>query len=116
MLSCFLVYLAEPLHIYNTGGECLSYEVEENKNAGFHSLIMEGREKLKINGVEDVSGFDESLVILSTALGELNIRGGGLHVEKIDLDSGFLELRGNIQELSYNETQKSASMWKRLFG
>ena len=92
-------------------------QIESEKiPAKIHSLSMEARQKLSLSGVQDVKGFDENLVILETALGDLNIRGQELHVEKIDLDSGRLELRGNIQELSYDESLKNGSIWKRFFG
>ena len=81
-----------------------------------HSLNLDGRNRLNISGVEDVSGFDESLVVLSTAQGDLNIRGQELHIERIDLDVGELELHGHIQELSYDEPSRSSSFWSRLFG
>ena len=41
-----------------------------------HGLRLEGRERLSITGVQDVSGFDECTVLLETGLGELCIRGG----------------------------------------
>ena len=83
--------------------------------AKFHSLQLEGREKLSLTGVEDVSGFDENLIVLSTAQGDLSVRGRELHIERIDLESGRLELRGLIQELSYEEPARSG-LWSRLFG
>ena len=90
---------------------------EDNKlPARLHSLSMEARERLSICGVDDVSGFDENLVILSTTMGELNIRGEELHIEKIDLDCGILELCGKVQELSYEDRIKADTFWKRLFG
>ena len=81
-----------------------------------HVLHMDNREKLTMSGVEDVSGFDESVVVLTTALGELSIRGSALHIERIDLDAGELELRGSIRELSYDEPRPATSVWQRLFG
>ncbi len=66
--------------------------------ARLHGLHLEGREKLSVIGVQDVSGFDENTVLLLTELGELCIRGEELHIERIDLDAGQLELRGHIQE------------------
>ena len=81
-----------------------------------HSLQMENREKLRLTGVSDVSGFDENLIVLSTDMGELSIRGEALHSDKIDLDAGLLELRGRICELCYEETAAASSLWKRLFG
>ena len=81
-----------------------------------HALELSGREKLSISGVEDVAAFDESAVILSTSQGELNIRGEGLHIDRIDLESGRLEVHGHVCELSYDEPIQSGGLWARLFG
>ena len=81
-----------------------------------HCLSMESREKLSVSGVDDVSGFDENLIVLTTGQGDLTIRGQWLHIDRIDLDAGQLEVRGHIQELSYDEPARSGSLWSRLFG
>ncbi len=94
----------------------MPYEERPAVPERLHCLRLEGRSKLSITGVEDVSGFDESMVLLRTGLGELCIRGQQLHVGKIDLDQGQLELQGHIQELSYDEPAVSGSLWTRLFG
>ncbi len=94
----------------------MSYEQSIQPVPKAHGLKMENREKLSLSGVEDVSGFDESIVLLRTCMGELSIRGEGLHIGRIDLDSGNLELSGLIQQLSYEELQPRRSLWARLFG
>ena len=94
----------------------MPYEEVRQVPAKQHILSLEGRNRLSISGVDDVSGFDENLVILTTALGDLNIRGQQLHIERIDLEAGQLEVRGHIQELSYDEPSRSGSLWSRLFG
>ena len=81
-----------------------------------HSVRMENRTKLAIDGVQDVAGFDETMVVLTTALGDLTVRGEGLHIEKIDLDAGLLELHGKLTELSYDEPAAGGGWWSRLFG
>ena len=81
---------------------------------GPHGLRLEGRERLSVTGVVDVSGFDESTVLLETGLGELCVRGEELHIERIDLEAGALELRGRIQELSYGEPARGGLL-ARLF-
>ena len=81
-----------------------------------HALTLESRERLNLSGVQDVSGFDENLVVLSTALGALTVKGRELHIEKIDLEKGELSLRGRVQELSYDEPPAGGSLWSRLFG
>lgn len=91
---------------------------EELKKApsGAQGLHLEGRERLSVIGVEDVSGFDENTVILRTGLGELCVRGQELHVERVDLDAGRLDLRGQIQELRYDEPAQGGGLLSRLFG
>ena len=94
----------------------MAYDTRESTQPKSHLLSLQGREKLSLTGVEDVSGFDESLIILSTVQGDLSIRGQGLHIERIDLDAGQLELHGQIRELSYDEPTATGSLWSRLFG
>ena len=81
-----------------------------------HSLSIENRERMSLSGVEDVSGFDENTVILTTSLGALTIRGDGLHIGRIDLELGQLEVQGRVGELSYDEPVQRESLWTRLFG
>ncbi len=94
----------------------MAYEQSPHTAPKNHSMSMENREKLSLSGVEDVSGFDENLVVLRTSLGDLTIRGEALHIGRIDLESGNLELSGKIQELSYDERLPRQSLWSRLFG
>ena len=94
----------------------MPHEEKPQAPARWHSLSLEGRERLSITGVEDVSGFDEGLMLLRTGQGELTVRGSELHIERIDLDSGTLELHGHVQELSYDEPTEGRSLWSRLFG
>lgn len=93
----------------------MSYD-EAKQNAKPHSLNVENRTKLSLSGVDDVSGFDENTIILTTSLGDLTVRGDGLHIDRIDLDIGQLEVQGHIRELSYDEPVQSSSLWTKLFG
>lgn len=81
-----------------------------------HAVAMENRERMTLSGVEDVSGFDENTVVLTTSMGELTVRGEALHIERIDLELGCLELDGHIRELSYDEAGERPSLLARLFG
>ena len=40
----------------------------------------------------------------------------GLHIGRIDLELGQLEVQGHIRELSYDEPVQRESLWTRLFG
>lgn len=94
----------------------MPYEELKKTGARPHGLQLEGRQKLAVTGVEDVSGFDENTILLRTNQGELCIRGQELHIDRIDLDAGQLAVRGQIQELSYDEPTQGGGLLSRLFG
>jgi len=81
-----------------------------------HALNMQNRAKLSLTGVVDVNGFDETLIVLATSQGALAIRGEALHIDRIDLNAGELDVRGKIRELSYEEPTSPGGFWSRLFG
>ncbi len=93
----------------------MPYE-EAEKIAKEHSVSMLNRERMSLTGVDDVSAFDESTVILTTPFGNLTVRGDALHIGCIDLELGRLEVEGHISELSYDEPAEPHSLWSRLFG
>ena len=47
----------------------MPYESLPPKTERAHSVNIEGREKMKIQGVDDVSGFDENMVVTSQCAG-----------------------------------------------
>lgn len=82
-----------------------------------HHVILEERERLMISGVEDVARFDEETIVLTTALGELEIQGERLHIEKLSLDGGDLKVDGEIHALIYDtEEPHSGGFLRRLLG
>jgi len=91
--------------------------VRENElAAGPHSLILEGRERLSISGVEDVESFDEASIVAHTTRGTLVIHGAGLHIERLSLDIGELAVEGEVNSLEYLAGGSGGSLWSRLFG
>lgn len=97
--------------------EVLHMPYEETGNiTREHSVSMLNREKMSLTGVDDVSAFDESTIVLTTNLGDLTVRGDALHIGCIDLELGRLEVEGHIRELSYDEPVEPHSLWSRLFG
>ena len=98
------------------GVSALAYEEAQKGVQKEHSLNMQNRAQLSLTGVTDVSGFDDSLILLATSLGPLAIRGEELHIDRIDLSVGQLEVRGKLRELSYEEPTSEGGFWSRLFG
>lgn len=93
----------------------MAYENRSVNIQKAHSLSMDDRKNLNINGVEKVDSFDETEVVMLTTGGNLIIRGSGLHMGKLDLDSGEASVHGLITELAYEEVAPSGSLWARLF-
>ncbi len=82
-----------------------------------HNIIMENRRKLNLTGVSDIDSFDEETVIVFTEQGELTIRGSNLHINKIDVEAGELDLEGAINSLSYTDNRPhKGGMLSRFFG
>ena len=94
----------------------MAYEEKLRAPAKAHHVIMEERSKLSITGVEDVSSFDEDEITMRTSQGNLIVRGSGLHIGKLTLDSGEVSIDGLVTELCYEEVSGGGSLWSRLFG
>lgn len=67
-----------------------------------------------MSGVKRVENFDEQIIVLITDTGELTVKGENLHISKMDVDSGDMNITGNIYGLIYNESAKNNSFFKRL--
>lgn len=88
-----------------------------NDQQGRHNAIMENRTRLMLTGVNDVESFDEKQIILYTQLGELTVKGDKLHVSEMSLESGELNVDGEITALIYGEKDrvKKLSALGKLF-
>lgn len=81
-----------------------------------NNLILENRRTLLISGVTDVGSFDEQTVVVYTDLGELTVRGNGLHVDRLNTEIGEVAISGKIHGLLYtDERQKSSGFLGKLF-
>ena len=82
-----------------------------------HHLILEGRARLSISGVEDVESFDESGVVCRTSKGTLVVKGSGLHVDRLNLEGGELSVEGCVDGLLYEDSaqNKGGGFFSRLF-
>lgn len=94
----------------------MAFEEKNRMPAKPHHVIMEDRAKLSVTGVEDVISFDENEIITRTGQGNLIIRGTGLHIGKLTLDSGEVSVDGVVRELCYEEPAPMGGFWSKLFG
>ncbi|WAM33508.1 YabP/YqfC family sporulation protein [Caldicellulosiruptor morganii] len=86
-------------------------EDRKNTKTKVHNILIENRERISINGVDDVESFDENNVILVIDEELLIIKGFNLKVNKINTETGEVFIEGQIYSLEYGEPPK-----KGLFG
>lgn len=89
---------------------------EEKKPAKVpHSLIVENRRALTATGVSNVDSFDEQTIVAYTDMGELVIRGSQLKINKLNIETGELNLMGDIISMSYSDNKPVGGFFSRLF-
>ena len=91
----------------------------EEKTGLSHRLIINNREKGSLTGILDVISFDENMIVLDTHMGLLTIKGKVLHVSRLTLEKGEIDLEGRTDSFVYssNESYRKAgqSLLTRLF-
>ena len=70
---------------------------------GAQKLTLAYRRTAGITGVSDVISFDISEVLLETDMGMLKIQGADLHVNRLTLEKGEIDLEGRIDSIQYSE-------------
>lgn len=80
-----------------------------------HGIVLESRKKLSLTGVKDVGSFDEESVVIYTDYGELNIRGKKLHINKLSLSDGNVNIDGFISALIYTDNQQGGGFFSKMF-
>lgn len=88
-----------------------------NKRA--HKITLLNRRTCNLTGVNDVLSFDVNEIILETDQGMLMIKGSELHVNRLTLDKGEVDVEGKIDSFTYSEQAgsmvKGESLLSRLF-
>ena len=91
-----------------------------NATTRAHKLTMSNRKNAALTGVNDVLSFDVHEILLETEQGMLMIKGDDLHVSRLTLDKGEVDVEGKIDSFTYsdvsNVAKKGESLLSRLFG
>lgn len=69
-----------------------------------HGLELVERSKLVVTGVTHVDNYDDKEILLQTQLGTLLIKGEGLNISELNLESGKLNVNGTVNQLSYSDS------------
>jgi sporulation protein YabP len=92
----------------------------QNLSPAPHRCVLTNRSGAELTGVREVVAFDENQVILDTDLGLLTIKGKELHVSRLTLEKGELDVEGQFDSLVYSSNEayrRAGQSWlTRLFG
>ena len=93
--------------------------MEEKISRRPHRLELSNRARGSVTGIQDVVSFDENQLILDTDMGLLTIKGKGLHVSRLTLEKGEVDVSGKIDSLTYSDVgtykKQGESLLGRLF-
>lgn len=83
-----------------------------------HKIVISNRRSAGLNGVKDVLSFDVGEILLETEQGMLMIKGNDLHVNRLTLEKGEIDIEGRIDSFAYSDVNghsKQESFLGKLF-
>ncbi len=90
--------------------------MEEKQYTKAHKLMLSNRRTCTITGVSDVISFDITEVLLETEQGMLMIKGADLHVNRLTLEKGEIDLEGRLDSLAYSDVNGYQKQGESLIG
>lgn len=94
-------------------------DLEERQVPKAHKIVINNRKTSVVTGVLDVLSFDLSEILLETEQGMLMVKGNDMHVNRLSLEKGEVDLSGNIDSIAYSEVhakgKQSENILAKLF-
>lgn len=90
--------------------------MEERQTSRQHKVILTDRASGMLNGVLDILSFDINEILLETEQGMLMIKGKDLHVNRLTLEKGEMDITGRIDSLLYSDISPKGKNAESLFG
>ncbi len=81
-----------------------------------HRVSMSNRSKLEMTGISDVISFDLTKVLLESDYGVITIKGQNLHVNRLSVEKGELDIDGTIQAIEYSDKDNFSKKGESWFG
>lgn len=82
--------------------------MDERGPAKAHKLVINNRRSSTATGVLDVLSFDLNEVLLETEQGMLLIKGKDLHVNRLSVEKGEVDIAGEIDSVNYSVSNQSS--------
>ena len=88
----------------------------DEKTVKTHKVLLSNRKTGSVSGVVDVLSFDVSEILLETEQGMLLIKGNDLHVNRLSLEQGEIDLEGRIDSMAYSDVKDYGKQAESFFG
>ena len=97
---------------------------EEKRNRKIHNVVLYNRKQMTVSGVIRVDNFNDSVIVLITEVGQMTVEGANLHISKLSLETGDMNIDGDITGLFYSEDisagtpgggKSSSKLFSKLF-
>ena len=89
--------------------------MEDRTTQKNHKLVVNNRKTSLVTGVLDVLSFDLNEILLETEQGMMMVKGTDLHVNRLNLEKGEVDLSGNIDSVAYSDVQSHGKQQDNLF-
>lgn len=76
---------------------------EEKRSRKIHNVVLYNRKQMTVSGVIRVDNFNDSIIVLITEAGQMTVEGINLHINKLSLETGDMNIDGDITGLFYTE-------------
>ena len=94
---------------------------EEKRNRKPHNVVLYNRRQMTVSGVIRVDNFNENIIVVITEAGQMTVEGANLHISKLSLETGDMNIDGDITGLLYSNDVsdsgggKSSKFFSKLF-
>ncbi len=78
-------------------------------------LVLNNRSDMNLSGVNKVYSATENCVSLVLGTDDVLIEGNGLHVTKLDIDTGIVNVEGTVNSIKFGKSKNSKNFLKRIF-
>ena len=95
---------------------------DEKRSRKTHNVVLYNRKQMTVSGVIRVDNFNDSVIVVITEIGQMTVEGLNLHISKLSLETGDMNIDGDITGLFYSENisgsangGKSSKFLSKLF-
>jgi len=80
-----------------------------------HQVLLINKKNITLTGITKVESINETSAVLFVQKEQLIISGSQMHISKLDVQKGVVELEGEIESFKYSNSKVKTNVLKKLF-